>query len=442
MMSMLIGMAAARRGTMHSAIAKMLCLHIPALHPPSFTELELEVPALVQIAALLGVGLLYQASGQRLMTEVMLGEIARPPTNELLGCRESYALTAGIALGMIALGRGPDAAGLVDLNIEDKLGLYIHGQGMASSTVELSAEQQISSLAPRCYRIREGPHVNVDVTAAGAILALGLIFAKSNNLSVASQLRVPKTVHALHSIRPDLILLRVVSTNLILWDDIHPTREWLVSQLTISSNQSQLGAHAAKQTVVLARMNSRAGACVALGLRYAGSCSKPAYELLMANVRRFHSLRQSLGTSTPDATKAEQPTIEACLGATAIALSCVMAGSGNLSCLRMLRVLRRRADNDIPYGFHMAISMAIGLLFLGGGRLTLGTSKATLATLVASIFPRFPLTPTDNRYHLQAFRHLYVLAAEVCRHCGTLPCPQELSSPWIHAGALPRSSGC
>jgi hypothetical protein len=49
---------------MHHAIAKMLCLHIPALHPASFTELELEVPALVQIAALLGVGLLYQETCQ------------------------------------------------------------------------------------------------------------------------------------------------------------------------------------------------------------------------------------------------------------------------------------------------------------------------------------------------------------------------------------------
>ena len=62
--------ACARRGTMDSAVAKMLCLHIPSLHPPSFTELELEVPSIVQASALLGVGMLYQASAHRLMTEV------------------------------------------------------------------------------------------------------------------------------------------------------------------------------------------------------------------------------------------------------------------------------------------------------------------------------------------------------------------------------------
>ena len=88
---------------MHAPIAKMLCLHIPALHPPTFTELELEVPAVVQTAALLGVGMLYQGSAHRLMTEVLLGEIGRPPTNELLECRESYALSAGLALGMLTL---------------------------------------------------------------------------------------------------------------------------------------------------------------------------------------------------------------------------------------------------------------------------------------------------------------------------------------------------
>ena len=38
-----------------------------------------QVPAVVQIAALMGVGLLYQGSAHRLMSEVRFGEIARPP---------------------------------------------------------------------------------------------------------------------------------------------------------------------------------------------------------------------------------------------------------------------------------------------------------------------------------------------------------------------------
>ena len=162
------------------------------------------------------------------------------------------------------------------------------------------------------------------------------------------------------------------------------------------------------QALRLARLNALAGACTALGLRFAGSCCEPACQLLMAQAKQLHAQRQATGTGA----KAAQPTLETCTGTVAIALGMVMAGSGNLDCLRLFRVLRRRVDSEVSYGFHVAISMALGFLFLGGGRLTLGTSKPAIAALLTAIFPRFPLTPSDNRYHLQAFRHLYVLAVE------------------------------
>ena len=427
MMAVLLGMAAARRGSMHNAIAKMLCLHIPSLHPPTFTELELEVPAVVQIAALLGVGLLYQGSAHRLMTEVMLDEIARPPTNELLACRESYALTAGLALGMLALGRGSDAAGLADLHLEDKLGNYMHGKELAphwgpsfgaGAMPTLNSRNSVPPVASRCCRIREGPLINVDVTASGATLALALIFLKSNNASVAAQFRVPMTMFERHCVRPDLILLRVTARNLIMWDSVEPTSEWLASQVPSWPTPPTQPAHGCgpatarnvssdPESIRLAKANSIAGACLALGLRFAGSCCAPACNLLYEQTRYLHSLRQLAASP-----KAEQPTLEACLGTAALALSLVMAGSGNLRCLRLLRLLRRRVDADVTYGFHMAIGMAVGFIFLGGGRLTLSTSKPAIAALLAALFPHFPHDPRDCRYHLQAFRHLYVLAAE------------------------------
>ena len=52
-------------------------------------------------------------------------------------------------------------------------------------------------------------------------------------------------------------------------------------------------------------------------------------------------------------------------------MSQVMAGSGNLKVLRLCRFLRSRVGpsyNYVLYGSHMAVSMAIGLLFMGGGR--------------------------------------------------------------------------
>ena len=51
--------------------------------------------------------------------------------------------------------------------------------------------------------------------------------------------------------------------------------------------------------------------------------------------------------------------IEMCLSLSALSLSCVMAGSGDLECLRVLRELRWKVE-DVTYGTHMALSMAIG----------------------------------------------------------------------------------
>ncbi|CAM6126515.1 unnamed protein product [Calypogeia fissa] len=120
-----LGMAAARRGTMDPAISKILYLHIPARHPPSFPELEL--PTLMQSAALMAVGLLYQGSAHRLTTEILLAEIGRKPGGDNALDREGYALAAGLALGLVTLGRGNDAWGLADLHIEDRLRHYISG---------------------------------------------------------------------------------------------------------------------------------------------------------------------------------------------------------------------------------------------------------------------------------------------------------------------------
>lgn len=60
----------------------------------------------------------------------------------------------------------------------------------------------------------------------------------------------------------------------------------------------------------------------------------------------------------------------------------------------------------------MAIHMAIGFQFIGAGRFTLSRSPQSIAALICALFPKFPTHSNDNRYHLQAFRHLYVLAIE------------------------------
>ena len=51
--------------------------------------------------------------------------------------------------------------------------------------------------------------MNTHVTAAGAIVALGLVYLKTNNRQVAAHLSAPSTHYELDQVRPDFLLLRV-----------------------------------------------------------------------------------------------------------------------------------------------------------------------------------------------------------------------------------------
>lgn len=89
-----------------------------------------------------------------------------------------------------------------------------------------------------------------------------------------------------------------------------------------------------------------------------------------------------------------------------------MAGTGELNVLKRLRVMHGQIKEGMSYGTHMALHMALGLLFLGKGRFTLGTSKVAISALLCSFYPVFPPHPSSNRFHLQALRHMWVLAVE------------------------------
>ena len=222
----LLGMAGALRGTCDATVSKMMFLHIPAIHPHYYPDLE--VPSIVQTAALLGVGLVYQGTNHRRMTEMLLAEIGHRATNDRLVDREGYSLMAGLALGLVTLGAGSSAVGLADLQIENCLRRYMEGGKDPTES---------SSAAPpdgtQSCRIKEGEMVNIDITAAGATLALGLMFLKTNNASVAARLSIPDTNFLMEYVRPDYLLLRVVSKALVMWDDIKPTQAWIESQVSL-----------------------------------------------------------------------------------------------------------------------------------------------------------------------------------------------------------------
>jgi anaphase-promoting complex subunit 1 len=130
--------------------------------------------------------------------------------------------------------------------------------------------------------VLEGSLVNLDVTSPAATLALTLMFLKTNERAVADMLVLPDTTFNLDFIRPSCILLRVVARSLIMWESIEPTQEWVMKQMPnvvrtkwpnalkdIKAVVAE-GREFDHEAVLLAHIHAVAGACLALGLRYAG----------------------------------------------------------------------------------------------------------------------------------------------------------------------------
>lgn len=420
----LLGVATANRGTMDVGVTKLLSIHIEALLPPTSTELD--VPPVVQVAAVLGIGLLYQGSGHHHIAEILMGEIGRPPGPEMEHCvdRESYALAAGLALGLVTFAKGKDVSGLTDLPMADQLYHYMVGAHKRPLTGIHKEKHKSPS-----YQIREGDSVNVDVTSPGATLALGMMFFDTGNEAIAEWMTAPDTQCLLDMVRPDFLLLRTLSKGLIMWSNVHPSRIWvkshipeIVSKYAFKRGQSQgMNSDIDYETMSQAFCNIIAGCCLCLGLKFAGSANKEAFDTLMHYTKIFLSIT---GKSLAD--QAGKSTIETCLNVCVLSLAMVMAGRGDLDVLRICRHLRSRVSQSssyVLYGSHMATHMALGLLFLGGGRFTLSTSPLAVGAMICSFFPKFPTHSNDNRYHLQAFYHLYVLAVEprliIPRHIDT-----------------------
>lgn len=89
-----------------------------------------------------------------------------------------------------------------------------------------------------------------------------------------------------------------------------------------------------------------------------------------------------------------------------------MAGSCDVQSFRVMRVLRKKFESEMHYGYNQVIHMALGFLFIGNGVYTFSRSSKAIAGLICAVYPIFPATPADNKFHLQALRHFYVLAVE------------------------------
>lgn len=387
---LLLGLAASHVGTMNPLITRLLSVHVTRMLPPGAAELNL--CPMTQTTGIMALGLLYHNTQHRRMTEVMLSEIEcverEEGANPMEDLRdEGYRLAAGFALGYINLGQGRKTKGLHDMKIVERLLSLI------------TATRKISLV-----------HI-LDKATAGATIAIALIFLKTGDKALAKKIDIPDTKHQFEYVRPDIFLLRTVARHLIMWDDIKPTIAWMRKSLPISFQQRLDLKHIrALHTEDLPLYNVLAGLCLALGLRFAGTGREDIRDILVAYLDQFIRIN-NLPALHYDG-KLTRITARNCQDVIVLAAAAVMAGTGDLQLLRRYRSLHGRASPDTSYGSHLAAHQGVGLLFLGGGTHTLCTSNLAVASLLCSFYPLFPSDVQDNKAHLQAFRHFWVLATE------------------------------
>lgn len=394
---LLLGLAASYIGTMDSLITRLLSVHVTRMLPRGAAELNLS--PLTQTTGIMGIGLLYCNSQHRRMSEIMMSEIEHIETedDEEPLRTECYRLAAGFALGFINLGKGTDLKGLHDMRITETL------LTLASATKKV-----------------EQVHI-LDRSSAAAVVAIALIYMKSEDHIVARKIDVPDAALQFDYIRPDILLLRTVAKHLILWSEIKPTHEWIRKNLPrryhyrVQNPTTQSFDHATRgplNSTHLPFLTILAGLCFSLALRYAGSSNLVVRDLLLSYFHRFYAQCRD---PKPDATFDDKCVLVAarmCLDVVALSCATVMAGTCDLKVLRILRSLHGRNDPDTTYGSHMATHMAIGVLSLGCGTQTFNTSNLAIASLLVAFYPVFPDSVQDNKSHLQAFRHFWVLATD------------------------------
>lgn len=384
---LLIGMAASLKGTKDNKLTKVLSVHAVALLPQGANDLN--VPLIVQAAGLIGIGLLYLETQHRRMSEILLTQVGDHCSHvESFEEQESYRLAAGIGLGLINLGKGNDLKGLSGTNVIDNL--LSHAITMKDSH----------------------PTYETEKSGSGSILALGLIYLRTSNITVASKLATPESEQLLDYVRPDLLLLRCLSKNLIMWNDIQYTREWVESQipnvLRYKYNMSKIRVLDSDQIPYFSILS---GACLSLAIKSASSQNIVARDTLLyyldlcialsGSVAENYDQRIALGSLCQ---------LENVLGS---CVAIVMAGSGDLDVFRRLRVLHGRIEERVNFGSHIAYSMALGHLFVGGGQFGFAKTNFAIASLVISLYPVYPNDRSDHEVHLQALRHFWALSVEL-----------------------------
>lgn len=462
---LLLGMSASMRGTMDLKLTKVLSVHTVTFLPLGSSDLNINLK--VQTAGLIGIGLLYQKSQHRRMSDVLYSQLSSfIVVNEEPVSDEGYRLASGIGLGLINLGAGDINAGrkmVEDEEPDDGLMVpMINGTGPDERIIV-----GLLQLVTDNHDVEE--EWIPENSQASATVALLLIFLKTNNTFIANMIR-PNLKSATSNFRPDLFMFREWAYHMIVWSEIGNGLQFMLEGLEYHAEEGIT-------TDNLPIYYTIAGRALAMGIRYASMGNIEMRDSLLLLVDRFLPFYQYPGDERLDF-KLAIVGINVLVNVLIVSASMIMCGTGDLSVLRRIRYLREvvtgkhsdlfranssrtksknyrqnpneagmsldEEEEDIPdesasqgsaddsnednseestnpgspssdqgdeenqYGKFIASNLSLGFLFLGSGQYALKTSNLeSIAYLVITAIPSYV-----HKCPLQETKHFWSMAVE------------------------------
>ena len=444
-----LGKSASKLGSMEETLSRTLCLHISFLIP---TSLEISIPMNIQCSAVMGIGLLYLKSDNRLMTEMLINQIGKISNNNDKGYDLkhliSYNLSLGFAIGLINLGHGKINS-KHENNYEDKIFsmIYLNSSNSVGNDNKsfLDNNGNINNNQIGNNNNTNNKMININQTTPAGFACLTLFYLQTKNSNILSRIKIPENLYQLDSFKPFHLYLAILCKNLISWDNITSSINWVKENIpnfiqflhesSLAAISEDINYNSKINLIDFSQIStcyffSLSAGLMSLGFKYCGTnnndvCKIIIYYiknvLLKAVVVNDIIIRENVKFEESNKRAISKRNLDECLCIASYALSLVMSGSGNLDCLKILKIIRKKisgsSGGEIDFknfyaGFITAINHAIGMLFLGNGGLIFNRNINSLAFLYISTFPIFNKTLNDNDRYLQPLRHLYVLACE------------------------------
>ncbi|CCK70802.1 anaphase promoting complex subunit 1 KNAG_0F01340 [Huiozyma naganishii CBS 8797] len=340
---LLLGMSASAKGTQNHKLIKVLAVHVVALLPEGSSDLNINIR--VQIAGLIGMGLLYLRCHSRKLTLSLLPELkSYIKVGDDMVADEGYRMSVGIAIGLNNLAAPniqdfpngdedsfDDSGTFGSKSNEQKMLLSDHQGIQQNNAFDTELVQELLDIIIKTYD-KEMPWIPENAQI-GALLALTFMLLKSNNSAISSKIRVeiPKPSHNAYC-RPEIFLHREWAYYMIEWDSIRVDIGFLLDGINADSLQDM-------NSTFLPIYYTIAGRALSMGVRYASTGNITARNSILLILDKFLPLYHYPGRSNSVDFQLTIKGITVIVNVLLVSLGMIMCATGDIEVLRRAKYL-------------------------------------------------------------------------------------------------------